>query len=136
MFPEKRNQGFQSFQGLSELINTLSGKGPIAELIAGAVTGAELADYVLRKADQYAKDQRHDDNLAKLVGQATRLYETGRISKAQFKAIIDQLPDTAETVEVKVKPVQEVPSNNQNEINEILKNVDPAKLAQLLEMLK
>jgi hypothetical protein len=132
MLPQK-NQGFQSFQGLSELINTLSGKGPIAELIAGVVTGAELADYVVRKADQYEKDQRYDDNLNKVVRQASRLYESGQISKQQFKNIIDQLPDP---LEAKMKPVQEVQSNNQNEINEILKNVDPAKLAQLLEMLK
>lgn len=132
MLPQ-RNQGFQSFQGLSELINTLSGKGPIAELIAGVVTGTELADYVVRKADQYEKDQRYDDNLNKVVRQASRLYESGQISKQQFKNIIDQLPDPLET---KMKPVQEVESNNQSEINEILKNVDPAKLAQLLEMLK
>lgn len=141
MFPQKQNQG-PDFKGLSELMNTLVGKGPISDMIAGVVTGAELADYVLRKADQYEKDQRYDDNLNKVVRQASRLYESGQISKEQFKNIIDNLPETVETKmktveveETKIKTV-EVQSSNQNDINEMLKNVDPAKLAQLLEMLK
>jgi polyhydroxyalkanoate synthesis regulator phasin len=132
MFPQKQNQGFPDFQGLSELMNTLVGKGPISDMIAGVVTGAELADYVLRKADQYEKDQRYDDNLNKVVRQASRLYESGQITKEQFKNIIDNLP---ETVETKMKTV-EVETSNQNDLNEMLKNVDPTKLAQLLKMIQ
>lgn len=130
MFPEKQNHQ-SGLQGIGSLLNILSGveKGSLQELFAVVVTGVEMGDYVARKMEQVSKDQRFDDNLAKLVSQATRLYETGRISKAQFKAIIDQLP---ETVEAQVKPV----NDSQNQINEMLKNVDPAKLAQLLEMLK
>lgn len=131
MFPQNQNQG-PDFKGLSELMNTLVGKGPISDMIAGVVTGAELADYVLRKADQYEKDQRYDDNMNKLVRQASRLYESGQITKEQFKNIIDNLP---ETVETKMKTV-EVETSNQNDINEMLKNVDPAKLAQLLKMIQ
>jgi hypothetical protein len=142
MFPQKQNQGFPDFQGLSELMNTLVGKGPVSDMIAGVVTGAELADYVLRKADKYEKDQRYDDNLNKVVRQASRLYESGQITKEQFKNIIDNLPETVETKmktveveETKIKTV-EVQSSNQNDINEMLKNVDPDKIAQLLKMIQ
>ena len=123
-------------QGLSELLSFLSApapKGSPMELLGFAVAGIEAADYFVRKMDQYEKDQRYDDNNKKLIVQATRMYESGQISKAQFKTIIDQLPDP---LEAQMKPVEQVQSNNQNEINEILKNVDPVKLAQLLEMLK
>lgn len=117
--------------GLNDLIGFLSTpapKGSPLELLSMAIAGIEAADYLCRKLDQYEKEQRFDDNLHKLLEQASRLYESGQISKAQFKAILDQLP---ETVETQAKPVEESP-----QINEILKNVDPAKLAQLLGMLK
>ena len=42
---------------------------------------------------------------------------------------------TVEVEETKIKTV-EVQSSNQNDINEMLKNVDPAKLAQLLKMIQ
>lgn len=99
------------------------------EFLGMAIAGIEAADYLVRKMDQYEKDQRYDDNNKKLIVEATRMFESGQISKAQLKAIIDQLPDT---VEAKVEPINQ-PAND---INEMLKNVDPAKLAQLLEMLK
>ena len=99
------------------------------EFLGMAIAGIEAADYLVRKMDQYEKDQRYDDNNKKLIVQATRMFESGQFSKAQFKAIIDQLPDT---VEAKVEPINQ-PAND---INSMLKDVDPAKLAQLLEMLK
>ena len=134
MFPQKSNQNNQGLEGFSGLLNMLSGveKGSLGELFAAVVTGVEMGDYIARKMDQYEKDQRYDDNLNKVVRQASRLYESGQISKEQFKNIIDNLP---ETVETKMKTV-EVEPNNQNDINEMLKNVDPAKLAQLLKMIQ
>ena len=134
MFPQKSNQNNQGLEGISGLLNMLSGveKGSLGELFAAVVTGVEMGDYIARKMDQYEKDQRYDDNLNKVVRQASRLYESGQITKEQFKNIIDNLP---ETVETKMKTV-EVEPNNQNDINEMLKNVDPAKLAQLLKMIQ
>jgi hypothetical protein len=127
MFPQKSNQ-----PGLGDLLSMLSTTaqpGSPMEFLGMAIAGIEAADYLVRKMDQYEKDQRYDDNNKKLIVQATRMFESGQISKAQFKAIIDQLPDT---VEAKVEPINQ-PAND---INSMLKDVDPAKLAQLLEMLK
>lgn len=134
MFPQKLNQNNQGLEGFSGLLNMLSGveKGSLGELFAAVVTGVEMGDYIARKMDQYEKDQRYDDNLNKVVRQASRLYESGQITKEQFKNIIDNLP---ETVETKMKTV-EVETSNQNDINEMLKNVDPAKLAQLLKVIQ
>ena len=101
--------------------------------LEAALQGIEAADYFIRKMDAYERDKRYDDNQKNLVVQATRMFETGRISKAQPKAIIDQLPDTVLT---HAEPVQSIPAQQGIDLNQLLKNVDPAMLAQLLQMLK
>lgn len=122
MFPIKPPSGPQD---LLSLLGQKGTPGSPLEFLQIVVSAVEAGDYIARKLDQYEKDQRFDDNTKKLVVQATRLFESGQISKAQLKAIIDQLP---ETVEVKAEP--------QIDLNEVLKDVDPNKLAQLLKMIQ
>jgi hypothetical protein len=122
MFPIKAPNNIQDLLGL---LGQKGAPGSPLEFLQIVVSAVEAGDYICRKLDQYEKDQRFDDNTKKLVVQATRLFESGQISKAQLKAMIDQLP---ETVEVKPEP--------QVDLNEMLKDVDPNKLAQLLKMIQ
>jgi len=124
MFPIKQPNGIQDLLGL---LSHKGAPGSPLEFLQIVVSAVEAGDYICRKLDQYEKDQRFDDNTKKLVVQATRLFESGQITKAQLKAMIDQLPET-----VDVKPVEEP----QVDLNEMLKGVDPNKLAQLLKMIQ
>lgn len=125
MFPAKQPNGIQDLLGL---LSHKGAPGSPLEFLQIVVSAVEAGDYIARKLDQYEKDQRFDDNTKKLVVQATRLFESGQISKAQLKAIIDQLPETVET-----KPVE---VSQGIDLNEVLNDVDPNKLAQLLKMIQ
>jgi hypothetical protein len=65
--------------------------------------------HLLRGFDQLEKERRYDDNKAKLLNQALRLYEQGQLSKSQLMAIVQMLPETIE-VEAEQKPIE----NNSN----------------------
>ncbi len=69
----------------------------------------DAADYLCRKMDQYERDQRYDDNQKKLLEQALRLYESGKIDKKGLISII------------KVLPEQETKKEAQPEPNELIK---------------
>jgi hypothetical protein len=63
--------------------------------------------HLLRGFDQLEKERRYDDNKAKLLNQALRLYEQGQLNKSQLITIVQMLP---ETIEAEQKPIE----NNSN----------------------
>ncbi|UAJ73750.1 hypothetical protein IQE94_05565 [Synechocystis sp. PCC 7339] len=130
MFPSKRPG--HGIANAADILGMLSSapKGSPMEILGACIAGVEAADYFIRKMDQWEKEQRFDDNTKKLVVQATRLFESGQITKEGLKAIIDELPDTI-TTEAKT-----VEQPNGVDLNEVLKDVDPQKLAQLLKMIQ
>lgn len=76
------------------------------DFLAQVKAGIDAADYMIRKLDSYERDLRYDDNQKQMLEQALRLYETGRLSKDQLKAIIDILPTNAPPRTVDIMPQQ------------------------------
>lgn len=67
------------------------------DLFSQAIT---LAEKWVEAEERIERRNRNDDNMTKLVVQATRLYEQGAISKQQLTNIIQQLPDNRPTIDV------------------------------------
>jgi hypothetical protein len=92
-------------------MNNLNYNDPVAAALSAVFNPANgVIDgvlYLLRGFDQLEKERRYDDNKAKLLNQALRLYEQGQLNKSQLIAIVQMLP---ETIEAEQKPIE----NNSN----------------------
>ena len=77
------------------------------DFLAQVKAGVDAADYMIRKLDTYERDLRYDDNQKQMLEQALRLYETGRLSKDQLKAIVDILPSNGQPRTVNIMPQQQ-----------------------------
>ncbi len=63
-------------------------------------TALTIASEFTQELENIEKRNRYDDNTAKFVVQATRLYEQGKISKEDLINIVSKLPDNRPAIDV------------------------------------